>query len=512
MGRNKPKKSSKTTPIDRRQRKGKQLLSPFAKLEDVAKWLSWKDDHLLNILWACILAGSLQRDHYLELFRRVAIAGRSKLKENKHASLCHNFLSTLEQEVFNDIFEPLVSDNRARALMQSITLIDGLPDVELWRHLFPNQGSTVDLRETLTRGVFACMDHQSQEATDVRWIKVVFMAICGRLILPASQDSTQKENVGEELRLYPNYGDMRKVRPTIRAIEMSIRSMEVGTEKGEYIPGFDSEIVWTELFRKSPCFVGTHEAPAAEDRSALVVELKNTIEQVIRHFRDSIATTNVDARMDSAFGIALYALTLTYELANVPSQLLASGRILLRTIAESFITLAFMRAKDDPNIWLQYRNYGTGQTTLAFLKASGLEEVPDYIDIERLEMLANEDAWMETRNINLGAWANKDLRKMSEEASVKEVYDSYYAWPSGFVHGHWGSIRDAVFTTCLNPLHRLHRVPNPMQLMPSVLADCCKLCNRILDELNTLYPEFNLRIQWHKEESGGESASPGTDE
>ena len=120
--------------------------------------------------------------------------------------------------------------------------------------------------------------------------------------------------------------------------------------------------------------------------------------------------------------------------------------------------------------------------------------------MERLEMLANEDVWFETRDMKLGAWANKNLRKMSQEAGVKDVYDRYYDWTSGFVHGHWGSIRDAVFTTCLNPLHRLHRVPQPMQPMPSVLTDCCKLCNRTLDELNALYPGFNARIGWHKKE------------
>ena len=186
------------------------------------------------------------------------------------------------------------------------------------------------------------------------------------------------------------------------------------------------------------------------------------------------------------------------ELAYSPGRIFSSGRIILRTIAECFIALSYLTTKDDPTIWLQYRNYGTGQTALAFLKTSGLDDIPDYIDIQKLDMLANEDAWMEFRDIRLGAWANKNLRKMSEEANVKDVYDKYYDWPSGFVHGHWGSIRDSVFSTCLNPLHRFHRVPDPMQVMPSVLIDCCKLGNRILDILNGLYPSFDRRIQWHK--------------
>ena len=134
-----------------------------------------------------------------------------------------------------------------------------------------------------------------------------------------------------------------------------------------------------------------------------------------------------------------------------------------------------------PQLWCRTDRSGV-------LKTSELDDVPDYIDMEKLEMLANEDAWLEYQDIDFGAWANKNLRAMSEEVGVKDVYDTYYDWPSGFIHGNWGSIRDAPFTTCLNPLHRFHRVPRPLQPMPSVLVDCCKLCNRMLDELNGLYP------------------------
>ena len=57
----------------------------------------------------------------------------------------------------------------------------------------------------------------------------------------------------------------------------------------------------------------------------------------------------------------------------------------------------------------------------------------------KLEMLANEDTWLEYQDIDFGSWANKNLRTMSEEVCVKDVYDRYSDWPSGFVHGNWGS-------------------------------------------------------------------------
>ena len=45
-------------------------------------------------------------------------------------------------------------------------------------------------------------------------------------------------------------------------------------------------------------------------------------------------------------------------------------------------------------------------------------------------MLANEDTWLEYQDIDFGAWANKNLRAMSEEVGAKDVYDRYYDWPS----------------------------------------------------------------------------------
>ena len=260
----------------------------------------------------------------------------------------------------------------------------------------------------------------------------------------------------------------------------------------------DSEAIWNELFRKTDCMLGSYPGPPAEDRKPLVSELTSIMDQLMEHFLASMSTTNVDARMDASFGIVLYTLTLTCELAHSPGRIFASGRILLRTIAECLITLTYLKVNDNATLWRQYRNYGVGQTGLAFLKTSGLDDIPDYLDIAKLEMLANEDTWLEYQDIDLGAWTNKNVRVMSEEAGMKDVYDRYYDWPSGFVHGHWGSIRDAAFTTCLNPLHRFHRIPRPLQPMPSVLIDCCKLCNRMLNELNGLYPGLHARIQWHK--------------
>jgi hypothetical protein len=109
--------------------------------------------------------------------------------------------------------------------------------------------------------------------------------------------------------------------------------------------------------------------------------------------------------------------------------------------------------------------------------------------------LANEDRWHEFVEIDLGNWAKLDLRRMSEEAGVKDIDDRFYSWPSGYVHGQWSAVRDSVFDLCINSLHRYHRIPSPPRLdMESTAPDSVKLINLMLDLLSQAYPPFKMRL------------------
>jgi uncharacterized protein DUF5677 len=116
----------------------------------------------------------------------------------------------------------------------------------------------------------------------------------------------------------------------------------------------------------------------------------------------------------------------------------------------------------------------------------------------------------EFTKIELGNWAGKDLRKMSEEIGLKNIYDKYYGWPSSFVHGQWAAVRNSAFDLCLNPLHRLHRLPGALLgNMEDVAADGIKLTNLLLDLVNEAYPSFRPRLRASKspaDSAGGDGA------
>lgn len=480
---------------------GKTLKSPFSKLPGQMRHSSWYNECIPNIIWACIVASFLERKDYLNLFRKLIVNAREKLLRRKETFVTHNFLAELSADEFDTLLAPILTNDGACSALSALRLVDCLPDRAHWdRHL--SEPDPEKDWQILAYAVGETFDHHSERATDIRWLKLLYYIVCQERFLfdPMFADRL------EEFRLYPDKGDMNSVQPSIRALEIGTRSVEFGDEptlkvEGEGIialPPRHDEQFWAEMQRKVTCILPAEFKPPTPGPAELRDQLFQILEGLDEHFHATITTTSPDPRHDGAFGLALYALTLLLDASISYSHNLVEGRLMLRSIVEAFLNLHFLTSKDDTAIWLQYRRYGSGQAKLAFLKNLREEDVPGFVDLKLLEELANEDMWMEFQDIELGHWAKLDLRKMADEAGVKDVYDKYYDWSSGYAHGHWTCVRDTVFVNCLNPLHRFHRIPAPPKSnMPSILVDACKLVNRMLDDLNHLYPAFKPRLKWH---------------
>ncbi|MDZ7766918.1 MAG: DUF5677 domain-containing protein [Melioribacteraceae bacterium] len=138
---------------------------------------------------------------------------------------------------------------------------------------------------------------------------------------------------------------------------------------------------------------------------------------------------------------------------------------------------------------------GAGQAKLSFIKLDTLENKPKYVDVETLRELANEDVWQEFLSINVGHWENSNLRKISQDADLKDIYDNYYSWTSSFTHANWGALRSSVYTFCGNPLHRLHRVPKNIDIdMPSIIDDAVNFVNKIIELVSKKYPGLDAKL------------------
>jgi hypothetical protein len=227
----------------------------------------------------------------------------------------------------------------------------------------------------------------------------------------------------------------------------------------------------------------------------VIENLEEAKRALLDHWAGTLTTSGLNPRHDGVFALGFYALACLSELCVGPSARLIAGRLLVRTLTEIRINLAFLVKNADEVMWARFRSYGSGQAKLALLKYEDTQQGPNLVSTKTLESLANEDFFQEFVNIDLGSWSGMDLRKMADQCGVKDDYDRFYGWTSAFVHGQWAAARDAVMATCGNPLHRAHRGPMPVQRpMESCIPDAVSLANSILTSVDECYPGYAFRF------------------
>jgi hypothetical protein len=474
------------------KKEGTRLIAPFNQIPNTTP-MSWMNDRLPCMVWGGLLIHGIGRDRAIEVFRRIGLHVGNLFREvdERNCDLPRvglYGLSTLDRDLQDKFFEVLFSEDGVVNALKPLMLIDCLPLSVKWRERLgtasENEGT---LWTSLADAVVILIDHQSQEATDCRWAYMIPIVNSGKFHL-------QTEEQFRQYTEYPYYEDQRKVRPFIRATEIQFGG---GMMHDEYFSGKQewSKRFWDECKAKTGCFAPKpEEVVVGYDIRKSVEVIRGIWHDLSEHFSATDEFTHVQPKRDASFGFCFYALTITQE-GLASSGKLLTAKLALRMLAELYITFRYLVTVGDEKLWDVYRSYGAGQAKLTFLKLDEvLENQPGYLRKESIEALANEDVYMDFQDIDIGNWAKTDLRKMSQVAGCKDVYDAYYSWPSSYAHGQWCAIRDVVFTTCHNPLHRLHRIPRPApRYEDGAEGDMILLLNKIMDLLNNIYPTFEVR-------------------
>jgi hypothetical protein len=482
----KKKKSSRhsgrsSTTLEKHHKTGSVLTPPLANLPHM-KPASWVDERLPEFLWVALLVTHLPRENCIKLFRQFAETILVHEPADKRPfDISLSGLSHTSDDIFRKFIEPVMGVAGCRQALAGLMVLDDFPGSERWERILGEEAKKIGWAP-LMHTLALTLNHQSQESTDCRWFRVLcFMA--GNKLTLQSQESVH------EVVEYPYYGDQRKVRPMIRATEIALHSL---LESEDNWP----ERFWIQCFQKTACWPLSFSSDETQIKIGTNINrVKDVYAALTKHHQETARTTTVDAQHDIVFGMCLYGLTLLHELLQIGVSKAISGRMTLRTITELVVTLAYLIQKNDPETWRSYRIFGAGQAKLQYLKLDTAAGNTSYVDIDTLVSLANEDMWEEYLPIELGHWENSNLRKLSIDAGMKDIYDEYYVWTSTYAHGHWGAIRDSVFTTCGNPLHRLHRIARDIpKSPPDVIPDACRLIDHLLSLLNQCYPGFSERV------------------
>ena len=434
------------------------------------------DDRLPEMLWASLIAFSTDRFHALGQFRRIlTFVAEHEQKEDLH-ELTLTGIANLDDGLSGELIRFITVPPEVSQALSPLLLFDSLPGKNEWLQFLPEPKLST---ETLMGSVGVTLWHQSQMATDCRWVRLMAKVFAGKI-------HPQHESADELLK-YPDEHDQRKVRPTVRAMEIACSGPE---EQDLTWP----QAFWHEAWVKTSCFQVTSQYNQPHIDSSVsreaISELRESLES---HWQDTHTTTAVDARHDAVFGMALYCLRILEEMLGIGIGTSILGRLGLRTILEVRVNLGYLLRVDSPELWRKWRKYGAGQAKLNAIKFDFDLDPPKFIDVESIEHIASEDIWDEYLTVNLASWSGRDLRRMSEGAGLKNSYDQHYSWTSAYSHGMWGAIRESCFQTCGNPLHRLHRYPQRMPLQDTI-DDAVLLLDKILQEVDIAYPTFERRL------------------
>ncbi|MBI4470941.1 MAG: hypothetical protein HY650_16625 [Acidobacteria bacterium] len=141
------------------------------------------------------------------------------------------------------------------------------------------------------------------------------------------------------------------------------------------------------------------------------------------------------------------------------------GGIVLRCLADTTITFAYLAKCGTAQEFVQFKKYGEGQEKLLMLHLQ--DTYPEYKTLEGRDAsaIAQELGGFnaELISIELGHWSKKDTRKMALACGMERLYRLVYSPGSGDLHGTWVSLKQSNLNRCIEPLHRLHRLPSFVQ-------------------------------------------------
>ena len=323
------------------------------------------------------------------------------------------------------------------------------------------------------------MDHQSNEATDIRFVALYFNLISGKF-------HPVKEDV-ELLSAYPvsKHTDeiMPRARPFVRASEITILTFE--NVDSEYLKGF-----WKCLSEMTGCNI--FAVKFSEEKQNITSYMEKLHEVFVYLSELFIAANPLDQKMVVLLGIATYSYKRLKEIYEHNMFNSLSGRSCVRVLIENYIMMKYLVKNETShdNIWRDYQWYGIGQykLVLARHRENSVSE-ESHFDEKYIEALINEFKGEEFIDMDTNYFEQQSIRQKAESVDEKNLYGLYYDYDSSFEHGLWGAIRESSLLKCNNPAHQYHCIPDVEDetRLKTTLPDCIMIMNKTVSYLNELY-------------------------
>ena len=460
-------------------RKGKFItpINALPLMHELEDEKSWTYGRMPEYLWIALILQHYGRDEGLrKLYRIVSVL--HKLAPDLYTARMSQIIK-LDADIQKRFYDYIVCIGVKEALAP-LTIFLTASKAPVFAECFCcSEKSIEDRCETIIQTMRDIMDHQSNEATDIRFVALYFNLLSGKVHL-------LKEQV-DLLTAYPTvkHSDeiMRMARPTVRTHEMMILTFE--TIDSVYLDDF-----WRCMSEMTDCSIFVIELP--EEQRNITSYMEN-LHEVFTYLSDLfVATDPLNEKMNVLLGIATYSYKRLKEIYEHQLFNAISGRSCVRVLIEDYVMMKYL-VKNEPshdNIWRDYQLYGMGlyKLVLARHRERDVDE-ESHFDEKYIEALVNEFKSEEFIDMDTKYFDKQNIRLKAESVGEKDLYGLYYDYDSSFEHGLWGAIRESSLLKCNNPAHKYHCVPDVEDetRLKTVLPDCVMVMNKTVSFLNEIY-------------------------
>jgi len=450
----------------------KGLIQPPMNTFAGTQLASWTNDRLPEYLWLGLILMSFPRTEGIEKIGKILkeISQINKTIIQPKLSIILS-LADIEQE---KIYEIICKYIDARTIAP-LTVIYKNTSYPLFNQYFNFSDIPINNRiNTISKAIKLYYDHQSHEATDLRFV-VSSMRIfqdklkvfSGSTFPEAFQNYPYTSHDSEKMRMY---------RPSIRTMEM----IDFENSHNEtFINNF-----WKEVGLKTNCkpiILGFKKKEEIMDYKKYILEFQEMLNHLINEKKE---LSLLDDKFDVIVGTTTYALKIFNDVIHKELDDSILGRHAFRTVLEAYINIKYLLKieSEHSNIWQEYKIYGIGKYKFPLLKEreSEKEKEETHFLEPLIEVLINEIMWEEYVDIDLRYFDKKKVKEKFEEVDEKYLYEVLYEYDNNFIHAFWGAIRESSMLHCDNPSHKYHSIPdvNFEQKMSSINHDIYKIINK----------------------------------
>lgn len=385
----------------------------------------------------------------------------------------------LDTNIQEEIYEYIISLGVKDAISPLTIFLTTSQAPVFAKYFYSYKQGIEDRCKAIVETMSEIMNHQSNEATDIRFVAVYFNLLSGKMHL-----------LKEQVNLLISYPAskhideiMRMARPTVRSLEMMILTFE--NTDSEYLKGF-----WRCVSEMTECDIFVINFP--EENRSITAYMESLHEVFVYLSELLIASNMLDEKMNVLLGIATYSYKRLKEMYKHQLFNSISGRSCVRVLIEDYIMMKYLMKNEafHENIWRDYQLYGMGLYKLVLARrreSDCLEE--SHFDEKYIEALVNEFMGEEFINMDTRYFDKQNIRSKAESVNEKSLFGLYYDYDSSYEHGLWGAIRESSLLKCNNPAHKYHCVPDIEDeiVLKTVLPDCVMIMNKTILFLNELY-------------------------